>query len=121
MKLFEELKRRNVFRIATAYVLLAWIVVQVTDSSLDLTFSDKNSGQLTTSMQSSVSKGKYTIPLQALRKLNTDEPVQMNAKFLLEMFALLSADEADFYAWEQLVVLHAEKVGCCMIIPQLMS
>lgn len=88
---------------------------------VDLTFSDKNSGQLTTSMQSSVSKGKYTIPLQALRKLNTDEPVQMNAKFLLEMFALLSADEADFYAWEQLVVLHAEKVGCCMIIPQLMS
>ena len=88
---------------------------------VDLTFSDKNDGQLTTSMLSSVSKGKYTIPLQTLRKLNTDEPVQMNAKFLLEMFALLSADEADFYAWEQLVVLHAEKVGCCMIIPQLMS
>ena len=88
---------------------------------VDLTFSDKNNGQLTTSMQSAVSKGKYTIPLQALRKLETEDPITMNAKFLLEMFALLSADEADFYAWEQLVVLHAEKVGCCMIMPQLVS
>ena len=26
-----ELKRRNVFKVATAYVVLAWVVVQVTD------------------------------------------------------------------------------------------
>lgn len=88
---------------------------------VDLNFSDKNNGQVLVSMLSAVSKGKYTVPLAGLRKLATDDPVQMNAKFLLDMFALLSADEADLYAWEQLVVLHAESVGCCMIMPQIMS
>ena len=29
--LFEELKRRNVFKVGTAYVVLAWLVAQVTD------------------------------------------------------------------------------------------
>jgi TolB-like protein len=29
--LFEELKRRNVFRVAVAYVVLAWVVLQITD------------------------------------------------------------------------------------------
>jgi TolB-like protein/cytochrome c-type biogenesis protein CcmH/NrfG len=32
MKLIDELKRRNVFRVGAAYVLLGWIVVQVTDT-----------------------------------------------------------------------------------------
>jgi TolB-like protein len=32
MKLFDELKRRNVFRVGAAYVLLGWVVVQVTDT-----------------------------------------------------------------------------------------
>lgn len=32
MKLIEELKRRNVFRVGAAYVLLGWVVVQVTDT-----------------------------------------------------------------------------------------
>ena len=31
MSLFTELKRRNVFRVAIAYVVLAWLVLQVTD------------------------------------------------------------------------------------------
>ena len=32
MKLMDELKRRNVFRVGAAYVLLGWVVVQVTDT-----------------------------------------------------------------------------------------
>jgi TolB-like protein/Flp pilus assembly protein TadD len=32
MGLFAELKRRNVFRVGAAYVLLAWVVIQVTDT-----------------------------------------------------------------------------------------
>jgi TolB-like protein len=32
MKLFEELKRRNVFRVGAAYLLLAWVLIQVTDT-----------------------------------------------------------------------------------------
>jgi TolB-like protein len=32
MSLFAELKRRNVFRVGAAYVLLGWVVVQVTDT-----------------------------------------------------------------------------------------
>ena len=32
MKLFEELKRRNVFRAGVAYVVLGWLVVQVTET-----------------------------------------------------------------------------------------
>lgn len=33
--LFEELKRRNVFKVGTAYVVLAWLIAQVTDVFLD--------------------------------------------------------------------------------------
>ncbi len=33
--LFEELKRRNVFKVGTAYVVLAWLVAQVTDVFLE--------------------------------------------------------------------------------------
>ncbi len=29
--LFQELKRRNVFRVAVAYLVLAWVVLQITD------------------------------------------------------------------------------------------
>jgi TolB-like protein len=32
MGLFEELKRRNVFRVGTAYLLFAWIIIQATDT-----------------------------------------------------------------------------------------
>ena len=32
MKLLEELKRRNVFRVGAAYVVLGWVVVQVTET-----------------------------------------------------------------------------------------
>jgi TolB-like protein/tetratricopeptide (TPR) repeat protein len=32
MRLFNELKRRNVFRVGAAYLLLAWILIQVTDT-----------------------------------------------------------------------------------------
>jgi len=33
--LFQELKRRNVFKVGTAYVVLAWLVAQVTDVFLE--------------------------------------------------------------------------------------
>ena len=32
MDLFEELKRRNVFRVGVAYLLFAWVIIQVTDT-----------------------------------------------------------------------------------------
>jgi hypothetical protein len=32
MNLFEELKRRNVIRVGAAYLLLAWVLIQVTDT-----------------------------------------------------------------------------------------
>ena len=32
MKLIDELKRRNVFRVGATYVLLGWLVVQVTET-----------------------------------------------------------------------------------------
>ena len=32
MSLFAELKRRNVFRVAIAYVVLAWLLLQVGDT-----------------------------------------------------------------------------------------
>jgi len=31
MKLFEELKRRNVFRVGIAYLAIAWVLLQITD------------------------------------------------------------------------------------------
>jgi TolB-like protein/Tfp pilus assembly protein PilF len=34
-RLFEELKRRNVFKVGTAYVVLAWILAQITDVFLE--------------------------------------------------------------------------------------
>ncbi len=34
MSLFNELKRRNVFKVGVAYLVLAWIVVQVTDTAV---------------------------------------------------------------------------------------
>ncbi len=36
MSLFEELKRRNVFRIGVAYVLFSWVLLQGVDFALDL-------------------------------------------------------------------------------------
>jgi hypothetical protein len=36
MSIFEELKRRNVFRVAIAYLLLGWAVLQGADFLLDL-------------------------------------------------------------------------------------
>ena len=35
MSLFNELKRRNVFKVAIAYVVMAWLVMQVTDVVLN--------------------------------------------------------------------------------------
>lgn len=32
MKLFSELKRRNVIRVATAYVVASWLIVQVVET-----------------------------------------------------------------------------------------
>ncbi len=36
MSLFAELKRRNVFRVGVAYLLLGWVVLQAADFALDL-------------------------------------------------------------------------------------
>ena len=35
MSLFNELKRRNVFRVAIAYVVMSWLVMQVADVILN--------------------------------------------------------------------------------------
>ena len=35
MSLFEELKRRNVFRVGIAYVITAWLILQLSDIVLD--------------------------------------------------------------------------------------
>ena len=32
MGFFAELKRRNIFRVGVAYLVLAWLVIQVTDT-----------------------------------------------------------------------------------------
>ena len=32
MSLFSELKRRNVFRVATAYIVVSWLVIQVIET-----------------------------------------------------------------------------------------
>ncbi|MFT5520050.1 MAG: hypothetical protein ACI9IA_000637, partial [Enterobacterales bacterium] len=32
--LFTELKRRNVFKVGTAYLVLAWVVIQVTSEAV---------------------------------------------------------------------------------------
>lgn len=90
------------------------------DVRVELLFSEKNDGQLTTVVRSKTSKGKFNMPVRGLQ-INSRVPVLMNAKFLLEMFGLMSTDEAVFLAWEQLVVLASEKVGCCMFMPQLMG
>jgi dienelactone hydrolase len=36
MSLFEELKRRNVFRVGTAYVVAAWVIIEVSSLILDI-------------------------------------------------------------------------------------
>jgi TolB-like protein/tetratricopeptide (TPR) repeat protein len=36
MSLFEELKRRNVFRVGIAYIVAAWLLVQIADLALDI-------------------------------------------------------------------------------------
>ena len=36
MGLFQELKRRNVFRLGIAYVLVAWVLLQVIDFTLEV-------------------------------------------------------------------------------------
>jgi hypothetical protein len=35
MSFFAELKRRNVFRVGIAYVIVAWLIIQVADVVLD--------------------------------------------------------------------------------------
>ena len=35
MSLFEELKRRNVFRVGIAYLISAWVLLQVVDLVLE--------------------------------------------------------------------------------------
>ena len=34
-QLFQELKRRNVFRVAIAYIAIAWLILQVADIVLE--------------------------------------------------------------------------------------
>ena len=37
MSFFGELKRRNVFRVGASYILIAWIILQIIDFTLELT------------------------------------------------------------------------------------
>ena len=37
LSFFDELKRRNVFRVGTAYVVASWVVLQVADLVLETT------------------------------------------------------------------------------------
>ncbi len=42
MSLFQELQRRNVIRVATAYVVVAWLIIQVVETIFPaFGFSDK--------------------------------------------------------------------------------
>ena len=43
MSLFDELRRRNVFRVAIAYVVVAWLVAQVLELILD-SFGNETAG-----------------------------------------------------------------------------
>lgn len=88
------------------------------DVRIELAFSDKNGGQVSAGVKSATSKGSFSIGVRSLR-LGSKAPVTISAKYLNEMFSLMATDEADFYAWERAVVLQSEKVGCCMIMPQL--
>jgi hypothetical protein len=36
MSLFEELKRRNVFRVGVAYAVTAWVLLQILDVAGDI-------------------------------------------------------------------------------------
>lgn len=40
MSLFEELKRRNVFRVGIAYIVAAWLLVQIADLAFDIVGAD---------------------------------------------------------------------------------
>ena len=42
--LFEELKRRNVFRVAIAYIIVGWVVMQVAEFLSPLLRSSKPCG-----------------------------------------------------------------------------
>ena len=46
MKLFEELKRRNVFRVGVAYAVAAWVLLQVFDVVGEILDLPAWSGQL---------------------------------------------------------------------------
>jgi DNA polymerase III sliding clamp (beta) subunit (PCNA family) len=87
---------------------------------LELFFSEKNNGQLTTAVKSASSRGKFHLPLRTLR-INNRVPISLNARYIHELLNLMNTDEVEFYAWEQVVVLSSEKVGCCMLMPQLMK
>ncbi len=36
MQMFEELKRRNVFRVGLAYAMVSWLVLQIVDVTVPL-------------------------------------------------------------------------------------
>lgn len=46
MSIFSELKRRNVFRVATAYVVTAWLAIQVADTLLPILGFDAAAARL---------------------------------------------------------------------------
>lgn len=87
---------------------------------VEFMFSERNGGQLTTALRSATSKGKFQIPLRSPR-INHRVPVCVNAKYMIEMLNLIAADEIELYAWDRVVAIMSEKVGCCMFIPQLKS
>ena len=53
MSLFHELKRRNVIRVAVAYLVLSWVVLQVMDvlvNALELPSPPQNSSRTATNV-----------------------------------------------------------------------
>lgn len=93
-----------------------------TDIRVEMAFAEKANGQhLTTTVRSKTSKGKFSVGVRGLQLADDAEPVLMSSRFLLEMVNLMSTDEVEFLAWDNLAVLKSEKVGCCMFVPQLMG
>jgi DNA polymerase III sliding clamp (beta) subunit (PCNA family) len=88
------------------------------DVRVELSFSERNGGQVVAAVNSTVGTGKCALPAREL-EISTRVPVIVSAKFIGEMLGLLSTDDATFYAWPRMIVLSSRKVGCQMIMPQI--
>ena len=72
MSLFEELKRRNVFRVGMAYAVSAWVVLQIVDLVLD---NSEAPGWVMDVYMLVVILG-FLRPIVSLRKTHHRDPMQ---------------------------------------------